>query len=306
MEPLLSRLITQAFPRLFGGLDQTAPELRPPLEAWMRTLAGGHAPEAYFKHPLAFPTLLLPWWVEQSLGSDPGPELQADIAYSSINGYYFIRMIDNVMDDDAPLEKKLLPALAFFHTEFQTAYQIHFPPSHPFWSLYRRVWFGTAQAAVGDAQLAEINLDAFERLSAQKVSAAIIPVAAICHFHNRLDRLDAWIEFVLRIGKWHQMFNDIFDWYKDSQNGSQTYFLSEASRQKQPGETAFDYIIREGFARGCDQMRAWMRDCQSLAATFHCPELDAYLDERSALFESRAQTSLGGLDALRKLAKLTA
>jgi hypothetical protein len=304
MDTHLSDLITQSFPRLFGELEQTAPELRPPLEAWMRALAGGHDPEAYFKHPMAFPTLLLPWWVEQSLGHTPSPALQFDIAYSSINGYYFIRMIDNVMDDDSPVEKKLLPALAFFHTEFQTAYQAHFPPAHPFWGLYRSVWFGTAQAAVGDARLETIDLPAFERLSAQKVSAAMIPVAAICHHHNRPDLLEPWLEFVQRIGKWHQMFNDIFDWHKDSQNGSQTYFLSEASRLKQPEETAFAFIIREGFALGCDQMRAWMRDCQSLATTLNCPDLVTYLDERAALFEVRAQSSLDGLETLGKLAKL--
>ncbi len=36
-----------------------------------------------------------------------------------------------------------------------------------------------------------------------------------------------------------------------------------------------------------------MSDCQSAAAALHCPELESYLAERSALFESRAQTSLG-------------
>lgn len=306
MDTQLSHLITQSFPRLLGELEQTAPELRPPLESWMQALAGGHAPEAYFKHPLAFPTLLLPWWVEQSLRGQPDPALQFDIAYSSINGYYFIRMIDNVMDDDSPVEKKLLPALAFFHTEFQTSYQKYFPPAHPFWELYRKVWFGTAQAAIGDARLEAIDLNAFERLSAQKVSAAMIPVAAICYYHNRTDVMAPWFEFVHRIGKWHQMFNDVFDWYKDSQNNSQTYFLSEASRLKRPSETAFEYIIREGFAHGCDEMRAWMRDCQEVAATLNCPELAAYLDERSALFEARAKTSLEGLQTLGKLAALTA
>ena len=306
MDEKLSQLITQSIERLLGELEQTAPELHPPIQAWMQSLAGGLAPEAYFKHPLAFPTLLLPWWAEQSLRGEPDPSLQFDIAYSSINGYYFIRMIDNVMDDEATVEKKLLPALAFFHTEFQTSYQKYFPLDHPFWALHRKVWFGTAQAAIGDARLAEIDLNAFEMLSAQKVSAAMIPVAAICHYHNRTDVMAPWLEFVHRIGKWHQMFNDVFDWHKDSQSGNQTYFLSEARRLKRPAESEFEWIIREGFSQGCNQLRAWMLDAQDLADTLDCPELAKYLDERSALFETRAKTSLEGMEALAKLAALTA
>lgn len=306
MDERLGQIISRSTQKILEELEQTAPQLRPMIHDWMCALAGGHAPEAYFKHPLAFPTLLLPWWVEQSLTDEPNLALHADIAYSSINGYYFIRMIDNEMDGEATVEKKLLPALAFFHTEFQTAYQKHFPAEHPFWDLYRQVWFGTAQAAVGDAQLNDITLHAFETMAAQKVSAAMIPVAAVCYYHNRLDILEPWIEFVHRIGKWHQMFNDLFDWYKDSQNGNLTYFLCEARRNKKPTETEFEWIIREGFSAGCEQMRQWMIDAQDRADTLDCPELVTYLEGRAALFEERARASLDGFETLAKLALLSA
>lgn len=306
MDEQLSNIITQSTQRLLNELEQTAPALHTPINEWMRSLAGGLAPEAYFKHPLAFPTLLLPWWVEQSFGLEPNLSLHADIAYSSINGYYFIRMIDNVMDDDSEVEKKLLPALAFFHTEFQTAYQKYFPPAHPFWELYRSVWFGTAQAAVGDAQLSAIDLDAFKKLSAQKVSAAMIPVAAICHYHQRLDAQPKWFEFVDCIGRWHQMFNDVFDWYKDSQSGSQTYFLSEAKRLKKEDETEMIWIIREGFGYGCDILRGWMKEAQNIANELNSPPMIAYLEGRSKLFEERANASVQGFEVLSKLARIKA
>ena len=93
MDEKLSTLITQSMGRLLNQLEQTAPTLHPPINNWMRSLAGGLAPEAYFKHPLAFPTLLLPWWIEQSFGVEINLSLHADIAYSSINGYYFIRIL---------------------------------------------------------------------------------------------------------------------------------------------------------------------------------------------------------------------
>lgn len=306
MDSQLAPLITSAAERIFTTLEQTSPILSRPLGEWMRALAGGHTPGAYFKHPLAFPTLLLPLWVEQSFGKTPNLELHGDIVYSSINGYYFIRMIDNVMDGEDTIEKKLLPALAFFHTEFQTAYQKYFPPTHPFWELYRKVWFGTAQAAVGDARLASIDLNAFETLAAQKVSAAMIPVAAMCHLNDRLDVLPDWLEFVNRIGKWHQMFNDLFDWHKDSSNGNVTFFLSEARRLKNESESETAWIIRAGFAHGCDQMRGWMFDAQDLADTLNCPPLVAYLEERADLFEQRARNAFNGMAALDKLLALAA
>lgn len=269
----------------------------------MRSLSGGrHAPEAYFKHPLAFPTLLLPWWVEQSLGQSPNLDLHGEITYSSINGYYFIRMIDNVMDGETTTEKSLLPVLAFFHTEFQMAYQKYFPAAHPFWDVYRSVWFGTHQAAIVDAQMTNIDLNAFENMAAQKVSAARIPVAAVCHHYGRTDTMESWFELAHRLGKWSQMFNDVFDWHKDSINHNQTYFLSEAGRLKTTDESVVQWVMREGFDRGCDTLRTLMQESQDLAATLNCPELVAYLDDRASVFEKRVRNSHEGLQALGKLA----
>ena len=306
MDERLSRIITQSTQRLLAELAQVAPDMSAPVCGWMNSLAGGHAPEAYFKHPLAFPTLLLPWWLEETLSRQMDLDFQADIAYSSINGYYFIRMIDNVMDGEDTVEKKLLPSLAFFHTEFQSAYQKHFAPNHPFWELYRKVWFGTAEAAIHDASIGEITLGTFERASAQKVRAAQIPVAAVCYKYGRPDLLEPWLEFVLRLGKWHQMFNDVFDWHKDSQNGNRTYFLSEAARHKAAGESELAWILREGLAQGCDNLRLWMLDAQDLADTLHSPALKAYLKERVTMFETRARASLEGAAVLGKLAAATA
>lgn len=305
MDERLSAIITQSSQRLLNELEHTAPDMASPLADWMKSLAGGHAPDAYFKHPLAFPTLLMSWWLEESIGNEIDLGFQADLAYSSINGYYFIRMIDNVMDGEDTNEKKLLPALAFFHTEFQTAYQKHFAPSHPFWELYRKTWFGTAQAAIHDASVGEITLGMFERASAQKVSAALIPIAAVCYKYERPDLIAPWSEFVHRIGKWHQMFNDVFDWHKDSQHGNRTYFLSEAARQKAAGEGELEWIIREGAVFGCDTLRLWMLDAQDLADALRSPALAAYLKGRVALFDERARALLEGTAALKKLAALT-
>ena len=68
-------------------------------------LAGGAEPEAYFLHPEAFPMVLLPWWLESTIHEPPARGFQRDIVYSSVSGYYFVRMIDDLMDGVGQLRR---------------------------------------------------------------------------------------------------------------------------------------------------------------------------------------------------------
>src|ERR687886_2061201 len=97
----LKALIRSAFERLEAELHQAMPRMASHVLAWMQRLAGSRPLEAYFLHPDAFPMLLLPWWVEETLPGDPDIDFQADLIFSTINIYYAIRLIDNVMDGDA-------------------------------------------------------------------------------------------------------------------------------------------------------------------------------------------------------------
>lgn len=302
MDPILSGQVRGAMQRLHVELAAATPQMAGSVTQWMRSLAGGGDPADYFSHPLAFPTLQLPGWVAQSLGHEADETFQEDLAYSSINGYYFIRMIDNVMDGEATVEARLLPALAFFHSEFQGVYQARFATGHPFWALYRRVWLGTAEAAVVDGQLESITLEDFEQASARKVGAALIPVAAVCHRLGRADQIAPWSELVYRLGKWHQMLNDSFDWHKDSVHGNLTHFLSEAKRLKRPDESAMAWVVRCGFDGACETLRRWMHETRAMAATLDCPPLEQYLADRAAQFEPRAERARNGLRALGPLA----
>ena len=74
----------------------------------MRQLAGSDASADYFCKPHAFPMLQLPWWLERTLRPAPDLALQRDLARSTMCGYYYIRMIDNVMDGHATVEPGLL------------------------------------------------------------------------------------------------------------------------------------------------------------------------------------------------------
>ena len=130
-------LAEQSIERLTSTLSAETPELARATAGWMRSLSSAE-PADYFTHPEAFPMLLLPWWMEESIIGSADPEFQAEIAYSSVCGYYFVRVLDDLMDGDNPPPAPVLPAMIVFHTEFQQAYGRLFPADHPFWDSFRR------------------------------------------------------------------------------------------------------------------------------------------------------------------------
>jgi hypothetical protein len=266
-------------------------------------LAGGHPAESYFMHPLAFPALLLPWWLEKTL-STPTDALQADLAYSTINGYYYIRLIDNLMDGHATIERQLLPAINFFHTQFQMSYQHYFPHNHPFWQLFNATWLHSAEAAMQDAGLTNINQNQFEQIAAKKVSAAKIPAAAVCYHHNRPDSIELWSRFVDMFGSWHQFHNDLFDWHKDMVNHTPTYFLSEAERRKQANESILGWVVREGFEWGIRTLQAWMLNLKTLAGNLGSTDTLDYLSTREIMLFKQKDEIAKGLNNLAKIASL--
>ena len=147
---------------------------------WMNAMHQ-EGPANYFKHTLSFPMLLLPWWAEKTIRPRPDTAFQADIVHSTINGYYFIRLIDNLMDGHATVEMDLLPALGYFHTQFQAAYQWHFEHDHPFWEFFKTAWFHSAAVTMKDSSLTDLDQDQFVQVAARKTYAARIPLAAVCY-----------------------------------------------------------------------------------------------------------------------------
>jgi hypothetical protein len=300
-DPQLSRIIAKAISRLHTEMTQVAPFMAQHVSQWMENLSGTAQPEDYFKHPLAFPSLLLPWWVEKTFRQSPDLSLQSDLAYSTINGYYYIRLIDNIMDGHATVELKLLPALGFFHTQFQAAYQPYFKHDHPFWDFFTTVWFHSGEAAIKDASLTDIDEAQFEQVAAQKVCAAKIPLAAVCYRHERRDLIEPWARFVDLFGYWHQLFNDLFDWHKDYTRQTQTYFLSEAGRQRHVGEPVAGWVAREGFEWAIEKLQTRMSTLKRLAGDLQSPDLTAYLDTREAMLLKQKGEVAEGLQSIAKL-----
>ena len=302
----LRRIVKSAASRLQSEMREASPFMETQVTPWRQQLSGSTEPEDYFLHPKSFPMLLLPWCVGTACRKEPDVPFQSALAYSTINGYYYIRLIDNVMDGDKDIEVGLLPSLNFFHTQFQSAYQDYFPAGHPFWAHFTRVWLRSGESAMEDASLGELDRELFVKIAAQKVCAVKIPVVAVCYHCERPELIEPWYTFIDRLGCWHQMFNDVFDWFKDTSHAARTYFLSEAARRKGPDESVAAWVVREGFAWGCEVLAEWMTDLKEQGNELGSRELRAYLDERAAMFAEQCDEAHAGLQGMaRLLAKLS-
>jgi hypothetical protein len=251
--------------------------------------------EKVFTRPDAFPLLLLPWWLEASV-RDPDLSLQRELTTSSISGYLYIRVVDNLMDGDAPADVALLPALSLLHTRFTDPFRKWFGPQHPFWEDFHRTWFETAEVTLRDATLESIDRSHFETISARKTGAAKIPVAAAAYAMERSDLLPDWCQFVDRFGCWHQMTNDLFGWHKDLRNHNTTYLLSEG-RAAAP-ESIESWFYRQGFDWGIRQLDGWMAELRVIADRIGSLDLVSYLDARHDQLHEQAAKVRSGLQAV--------
>jgi hypothetical protein len=255
----------------------------------MRKLSGTLHPQDYFLHPEAFPMFLLPYWVEKATGATPVRAFRRDLVYATVNGYYYIRLMDDVMDRDGNAEPALLPAMNVFVFESIRPYTIHFPPGHAFWDIMRETWFRSAEAASHDALLSDIDATRFTNVAARKVCGVKIPIAAVCYYYDKTGLIPRWDALVDALGCWHQMLNDLFDWRKDLEYGNSTYLLSEARRRARPQETIAEWVIREGFQWGITSLDHWMASLQTIAVELQSTGLRRYLRKREARLAARLE-----------------
>lgn len=249
-EAALALAIARALSRLRADLRAAVPAIADDIQAWQVALAGSAEPADYFTHIDGFPLLRLPWWMYHGARRaevDPDPSFLDDLIHSTVCGYYYIRLIDNVMDGHAEVERGLLPALGLFHSRFQGGYRRWFSHDHPFWDRFQRAWDRSVEVTILDGRLADVSWRDFVSLSGRKTGAATIPLAAVACRLGIEDRFQPWSAWVSDFGLWHQLCNDFFDWNKDLRLGTATYVLSEARRRAGPDADLSDWMVREGF-----------------------------------------------------------
>jgi hypothetical protein len=294
-----SKLMQEGIGRVYHRLDEDMPYVAPRLQAWMRDLAGSEEASDYFMHPAAFPLMRLPWWLEAQLGGGITLAFQRDLIASNGSMYYYIRLVDNIMDGHATVEPKLLPAAGYFVERFESAYHPYFERGHPFWELFARTWSEFCDVTAADGHLIDVDEKVFTELVGRKVCAAKISVAAVLYRHDRPDLVSAWSEWIDLFGCWHLFQEDMFDWQQDLNLGAKTYFLCEARRRKGPNELEVSWLAREGLEWGFGLLAAWMARLRRME--FVPQDVAAYLEMREKrLYAQRAKIS-SALDLIRKL-----
>lgn len=300
-EQALQDIITETIARVHSDMRDAVPFMATALDTWGWQLSGTGNPADYYIHPLAFPMFLLPWWLEKTCCSEHNLIFQADLAYSTANGYYYIRLIDNIMDSDTEMPVTLLPALNFFHTQFQLIYCSYFPVTHPFWLDFKMFWWRSGEAAMKDSTQTSITQEQFMQSAAQKICAAKIPVAAVCYHYNQIEIIPAWWKYIDILGCWHQMMNDLFDWNKDLAHQNNTYFLSEAQRRKHQSENVLDWVIREGFDWGSQKVNEWTATLKQQAQALGSQAMFEYMTTREAMFVKRQKDVKQGFHSMTHL-----
>ena len=260
----------------------------------------GDAPD-YFMQPRMFPMLLLPWWMAESGGRKLDRGFQSDVVYSTLNGYYYIRLLDNLMDGHGSLELALLPAAAFFHSEFLLTYQKYFEADRPFWTVFRSAWFSSSEAVASEAGMVCFDEDAFRRISVEKLAASRIPLAATGYFYRDAESIEPWLEFTAALAGWSQMLDDLFDWHRDVRDKKDSYVLSRARQQKREEETVASWMARTGFEWGMTVLRGWLPELRRLAQPLKSVALNRYLDLRQRMLEEDNAKLATGLKTLVKI-----
>jgi hypothetical protein len=297
----LEDLVEAACSRIQSELKRYAPFMSEKVSAWMARLSPtGKAPD-YFLQPQTFPFLPLPLWAAKSFANETEGEFLADVIYSTVNGYYYIRLLDNLMDGHGTIELKILPATAFFHSEFQATYQKYFDAGHPFWEVFRSAWLFSNDAVAREMDMDRIDPADFEQITVAKLAGVRIPLAAVGFHYGACDRLHSWEEFALVLARWSQQEDDLFDWDHDLRHGKSSHFLTEARRRK-GSDTIEGWILREGFEEGMKALERELSALRRWAAPLNSAAVMRYLECRQAMLEEQKATIGAAFDVLKQLA----
>ncbi|MBX9399607.1 hypothetical protein K4749_40420 [Streptomyces sp. TRM72054] len=294
-------MVDCAVTRLNDDLKRSLPLSWPHVEAWINDITGGAGLCRYFLHASAFPSLLLPWWLEETLTTRPDRRLHTDLIGSSIRGYLGIRLIDDVMDADPRAQVSLLPVTAFFFSGFQSLLARWFPTDPLFWTAFHKHWARAADSASDDATAAMIDQARFRQVAAAKVRGALIPMTAVCRLHELTDVPEPWQLWFQSLAEWHQLRNDVRDWQRDKARGVPTIVLSDAQRDKHPGQDVTEWMLREGALRQHTALAERLEGLRDQADVLGSPGARSYLEDRTTEQERTLAAVKSGTREINRL-----
>jgi hypothetical protein len=245
----------------------------------------------------------LPWWLELSIAAAPDVDFQTDLIYATINMYYSVRLVDDVMDGHDP-DPVILPMLSVWDAQSQATYLRHFPREHPFWQYFHQILQRTAAVTAQGATFRNIDRASFLNFSAAKSCGATIAIMAVCYRRDRLDAFPAWVRFWEAFARWNQLRDDLFDWHRDLEGGIPSYLLSEGGRRKAAEESVTNWFVREGFAWATELLGEWTRDMQKESRHLNSPGVEEYVELRATDLNCQIADIAAGLKSLATLSDL--
>ena len=113
---MLDRPLSECVDRAIALLPyacRDAPASTEALVGWAARLSPTGRARDYFDGGRAV-MFLLPWWLEKRIQPVPDVRFQELLVESTVSAYYFVRIVDNLMDEDAAEERACSRSSAFF------------------------------------------------------------------------------------------------------------------------------------------------------------------------------------------------
>lgn len=300
-EDLLREPILTAAVALEEAIGRELPGLAPRARSWLRALSTTGRPADYFLHPRRFPVVRLPWWAVEDRPLDPA--LLGDVVRSTLAGYWFVRLIDDLVDHEPRTPVGLLPLTAFLHTEFEGGYRRHFAADSPFWPVFRERWLRLADATLagGAGPTPEPTPEQLGERAVATIGAVVIPLRALTLSARVPERFEPWAAVVEELARAEQLIDDLTDWQVDHERGQPNLLLAEGARRTGrdgvPG-----WVVREGFRLGLAQARQALERAAPAAARLGSASLAGFLDGRRAAVDALEAETAPGLAQLAALA----
>lgn len=197
---------------------------------------GASSHRSYFSNPLAPPLLYMPLWLRDGLAKRgrpvPSDDAMIELLAGTMQGYFYIRIQDDVLDDSKRADAELLllgnACLSFMISAYTEALG---GGVAPFWQAFGRAFADFSRltlveqrAVVDDAPYPTESFVAH----ADKVAFARVPLLAVALLADAPE-LEANIRaLVHHLGVAYGLTNDALGWPRDVDAGHRTYMLAEA------------------------------------------------------------------------------
>lgn len=302
-DAVLRACLRVAADRFFDHLQQALPRAAPLLLRYLKRVPAGPQTVDICLAVRSFPAFSMPAWLLSEARQHDETGFLTDLGYSTLNGYYGVRLIDNIADGDGPPELKgLLPAAGYFFSEFEAPYRAYFGAEHPFWPVFRGALAEQADAAASEAHLGDITRALFLAVSAHKFAAAKGPLAAAAYRVGREAELGEWFGFIDLLGAHAQLINDLFDWHHDALTGTASFVQSEYHRQCPDGPELARWMVAGGFDWAVSELETLADALQRRAAGLG-PDCIAWLMRRQVALTDDLARGRAGLRLVEILAK---